>query len=144
MNQLLIPNGGMPLEGDDLLFLQQALRDSFSSMMKALSPSKGHFILQGVNPSYNEITDELTWDTGIVSIDHEILILDAGSVSSDSYDKIDLVFSIGYDPAGLDVFADAVAKETYELRKATIVVKGSPGLVDHPVMDLGYLRDLTN
>lgn len=118
MNKLTIPNGGMPFEGDDLLYMQDQLRDTFKAFLKAFSPDNANFILQGFETTSGDgITDIAP---GLVVIDYEILPFEGATLPTENIPAKALGLQITYDPAGNEVFADQVSKDTYEVRKAII------------------------
>lgn len=118
MNKLIIPNGGMPFEGDDLLYMQDQLRDTFKAILKALSPDSGNFILQGCEVSADSGNTLIS--AGYVVLDYEVLPFSGATLVTDNVPAKAFGLEITYDPAGNEVFADNVSKDTYEVRKAVI------------------------
>jgi hypothetical protein len=136
MNKLVIPNGGMPLEGDDFKFFQDAYAEAFLGVFSEIAnrvPITGHpntfknFIISGC-----EITDigggNSSISDGFVFIDGEILYAVAvGSVSNASLVNVAYRLHSYYAPAGNEVFQDSSTQDTYEVRRAqTVTLGGSP------------------
>lgn len=145
MKKLTIPNGGMPFEGDDLTYMQQALAEGIGDTLRTFSPTKGDFIISGVNPVYNDVNDTLSWSSGVISVGYEPCKIDAGNLQNvTDYALVDMEISSTFDPSGLDVFADSVSKDTYEVRKATFVLRATQVEVIRPVRNLHRVRELVH
>lgn len=134
MNRLVIPNGGMPLEGDDFKFFQDAYAEAFTGVFKEISdrvPTTAHpntfgnFIISGciitdIGGGNSSISD------GFVFIDGEILYAPAvASISTASLPNVAYRLHSYYDPAGNEVFQDTVTRDTYEVRRAQHVTLGA-------------------
>jgi len=118
MKKLIIPNGGMPFEGDDLKYMQDAFIEGFRFLLKAFSPDEDNFILQGV-----EITEDsgvTTLSPGLVVLSYEILEFPGASFPTSDINSKAIVLDVSYDAQGNEVFADNVSKDTYEVRKCKI------------------------
>lgn len=125
MNKLTIPNGGMPFEGDDLLYMQESLRSGFQFILKAISPSSSLFILQGV--TLTPSGGDTIISPGIVVINYEMLEFAGATIPTANLANKAIALDVTYDPAGSEVFADLVSRDTYEMRKAVIVdAAGTP------------------
>jgi len=127
MNKLLIPNGGMPFTGDDLLWMQSGLTEGFLAMMSMMSRASlfndDSLILVGVN--FTLSGTDLIYSAGYVALAGEIYYVPAGTaVGAVENDAVKSTFAIvpkiTYDPTGSDIFADSVTKDTYEVRQAAI------------------------
>lgn len=115
MKQLIIENGGMPFTGDDLVYLQGGLLEGLQA---AITPflRDNKAILSGVE------YDGVNLSAGWVVIDNEILFYEGEAISDIS--NYELSITELYDPAGTDVFADGVSRDTYQLRKAILTISG--------------------
>jgi len=117
MNKLLTPNGGMPLHGDDLQWIQDGTKEAIKGLFHIFSsPATGNLILSGCALIDNG-GGNYTITEGYVLIAYEVC-----HVPNHSFDTADLTdssikLSVTYDASGLDVFADAVSRDTYEIRK---------------------------
>lgn len=141
MNKLLIPNGGMPFEGDDLLYLQEGLRSGFAMLSNWLTSASGFTdqscIIRGVNLSYG--SGNITYSEGTVYIAGELCMLSGGvATGADGFESewwIELeTFA---DPAGTQIFADAVSKDTYQTRRAKVT--NSPSIPSDGAMRFDLL-----
>lgn len=119
MNRLLIPNGGMPFEGDDLLWMQNGIREGIANILTAMYGNED-IIVSGV--SLNQNGTDIHYTEGYVVIDGELLYLPAGTASgvAQEPERAYIVPDISYDMDGADVFADGQTKDTYEIRKAKL------------------------
>lgn len=117
MNRLLIPNGGMPFEGDDLLWLQSGLRGGISNLVSAIYGDED-IIISGVE--LNQNGSDIDYTEGYVVVNGEILHLPAGTAvgAAQEPERAYIVADLSYDMDGTDVFADGQTKDTYEIRKA--------------------------
>jgi hypothetical protein len=119
MNKLLIPNGGMPLEGDDFRWEQEAVRDALKGIVHYFAaPSSGNLILSGCNITFGGGNAAIT--TGYVCINYEICFVPAQTVAVSSLANSSLKILETYDATGLEVFADSVSRDTYAIRRAII------------------------
>src|SRR3990170_8671916 len=124
MNKLLIPNGGMPFEGDDLLFMQESLRNGFLQLIEYLSTASvfndNSCIIRGVNVNLG--AGNATYSGGVVAIAGELCTL-AGGVAVGAEANMNqwwIELETFADPAGTQIFADAVSKDTYQVRRAKV------------------------
>ena len=114
MNRLIIPNGGMPLHGDDFRWIQDGVKDGIKGLVHLFaSPYNGNIVLSGCAASY--IAGNLSLTPGYVSIDYEVCYFPGATITVPS-GGASLKLSITYDTGGLDVFADLVSRNTYEIR----------------------------
>ena len=120
MKRLIIPPGGMPFEGDDLKYIQDSFFQGFKFLLQAISPDPDEisFILQGVELNNDGTTITLT--PGIVVINYEMLEFPGASFPASDIDSKAIVIDESYDPAGNEIFADNVSKDTYFIRKAKL------------------------
>ena len=119
MNKLLTPNGGMPLEGDDFRWEQDAIREAMKGMLHYYAlPTSGHLILSGCAISFAAGNASVT--EGYVCINFEVCYVPAHTVAVASLAASSLKIVETYDPSGLEVFADSVSRDTYAIRRALI------------------------
>lgn len=140
MNKLLIPNGGMPLEGDDFRWEQSAVRDAFKGMLHYFaSPYNGNIVLSGCQISL--VSGNAVVTEGYVCINYEVCYVAAQSVAVSGLATSSLKIVETYDASGLEVFADSVSRDTYAIRRAVVsdTLAGSNEIVlSAPV----YLADI--
>lgn len=119
MNKLIFPNGGAPLHGDDFLFVDAAAREALKGVVYPLAfPYSGNCILRGCEISFAAGSASIT--EGFALIGWEVVYVPAHSASVASLAASSLKLSLTYDPAGNDVFADSIARDTYEIRRGLI------------------------
>lgn len=121
MDRILIPNGGMPFTGDDLLWIQNGLRGGVAGFGRHFGNGQS-VVISGVQVSI--VGFDFTYTEGYVIIDDEILYLPAGTAvgGAPDPDRVSIELDSTFDPTGLDVFGDLVARDTYEKRRAKVVV----------------------
>jgi hypothetical protein len=140
MNKLLIPNGGMPLEGDDFRWEQDGVRDALKGILHYFSaPHGGNIILSGCQitlVSGNAVVTE-----GYALINHEVCYVPAQTVAVSSLANSSLKILETYDVSGLEVFADSVSRDTYAIRRG-IVSDGLAGSNEIVLATPIYLADL--
>ena len=124
MDKLLIPNGGMPFTGDDLLWLQDGIRNGIADLLTAVYGSDD-VVITGIKITQNG--NDLEYTEGYVVIDGEILHLPAGTSTgtASAPETAYIVPDSTYDGNGTDLFADSQTKETYEIRKAKLGDSGA-------------------
>lgn len=134
MNRLVVPNGGMPLEGDDFDWIQNGAAETFKGVFKAIADlatgtgnanTLGNFIIAGC-----EVTDigggNSSISEGYVFIDGEILYTPAiASISNAQLANAAYIKHIYYDPAGQEVMQNGNTEDTYEVRRAELKVWGA-------------------
>ncbi len=114
MKKLDIQQGGHPLTGDDLLYMQSALIEVISKIVKS---QFGDFVvLDGFEYSISAGT--ITWTDGWFYMDGEIYKIDAGSASYSSNNTIAVVETS--DPAGDVTYENTDTVSTYLVRKVTV------------------------
>lgn len=115
MNKLIAQNGGMPLELDDLIFIQDAFKDALKGVLHGFVKAKfGNVILSGC-----EVSDlgggNYSLSAGYVMLGYEICYVPAVTTS---FVITALIVDVNYDPAGNDTFFDGVTRDTYEKKTA--------------------------
>lgn len=127
MNKLTIPNGGMPLHGDDFAWMQDGIQEAIEGALHLFAaPHGGNLILSGCEATISG--GAIAYAPGFVLLGHEVLRFEGTTLSNTINDGHKWKLAITYDPAGNDVFADTVARDTYEVRRA--IVQDSPTGVD--------------
>lgn len=129
MNRLLTPNGGMEFHGDDLRFIQDAYKEAFAGIYAAFAEN-GNLILSGIEATDNGASVDIS--EGYILIAGEIMYFPAQTiVVADFLDDVYIVPEITHDPAGNDVFADLVSRDTYQVRRAKAIYDD---LVSYPIL----------
>ncbi len=124
MNRRIIPNGGMPFHGDDIRWIQDGMKDGIKGGLHLFAqPYSGNIILSGCESSY--ASGNLTITSGYVMLDYEVCYF-AGAILAIASGGASLKLGISYDAGGLDVFADLVSRNTYEVRNCIL----STGITD--------------
>lgn len=117
MNILLTPNGGMPLELDDLNWIQDSYKEAFKGILHEFSRSKfGNIILSGC------IVSDLgggnySLSEGYAMLGYEVVYVPAQNVT---HVISALILDVSYDVNGSDVFFDGVTRDTYEVRRGKV------------------------
>jgi len=118
MNKLVIPNGGMPLHGDDFNFIDAAVRDAFKGSLYELAMANGgNMILGGC--AFSETLTVATIAEGYVMLNYEIMYVPAQVYAKTSLYTF-LVPAVSFDPAGSEIFANSTTQDTYQIRRATL------------------------
>ena len=137
MNRLLTPNGGMPLQLDDLRFLQDAYREGFKGLLHEFAKAQnGNIILSGCEVTDNGATRSLS--EGFIMLDFEVLYVPPVAGIVLAANTIVLGLDVSYDPAGLDIFFDNASRDTYEVRRAKVET-GAPPVLSVAVSNLNRL-----
>lgn len=119
MNRLAHPDGGMPFQGEDIDWMQDAMLEGIKGISYPfVKKYSGNCILSGCDISYSGGSATIT--EGYVMIDFEVCYCAAQTVAVTSLAASSLKVSSSYDPEGLEVFADNVSRDTYEVRIAVI------------------------
>lgn len=147
MNRLLTPNGGMPLHGDDLQFIQDAYKECFGGIVSAFSNASGNLILSGMEITVLNNTLSLT--AGFVSIGNDIYYFPNQALTPVStfspLDDVYIVLDVAYDPDGNDEFADLVSRDTHQVRRAKIIKSiGSAPLLGITLDGARRMKDAIN
>lgn len=138
MKTLEIPSGGMPFTGDDLLWMQQGLIEAVIGVgANFLEPGAERGILSGCEVVVN---GDVTYvGAGWLVLDSIICYFEGWNGNGDIGDY-ELYYEPSYDPAGHDVFADNVSRDTYKLnfakvRSRTVVADNFPGIINLSILD---------
>lgn len=145
MNKLVIPNGGMPLFGDDFNFMDAAARDAIKGLLyDIVQPYNGSLILGGcvlsisggfvtVTPGYVMIDYEVRYFPGIT---FPAFVAVGGQMAPDDL----------FDPAGLKTFANSSSQNTYQIRRAQFIPNNdvADGPLDYNSPDLTRLSKAIN
>lgn len=144
MNKLTIPNGGMPFHGDDVEWMHEGIKEGLKgALYPFVQQYNGNCILAGCDISY--AAGDATITEGFVVIGYEVCYCPAQTVAVTSLAASSLKIVSTYDAAGLDVFADSVSRDTYEIRRAAIsdgLNSGSEIILENPNR-IAYEYDLT-
>jgi hypothetical protein len=122
MRKLIIPNGGMPFEGDDLTWMSDGF---IQALQAAVLPflRDGHIILDGMETTLN-VDGTTTISAGWIVYNNEILQFNQQTISGGDLTEWSISRKVEYDLEGRDVFADNITKDTYEVVTAEIVFNG--------------------
>lgn len=119
MKKLTIPNGGMPLEGDDFNWIHGGVLEAFKALYFGFGLQyNGNFIISGCSVSFAAGFATIT--EGYVMLDWEICYCPPQTVGVTSLASSSLKVESVFDVEGLEVFADSVSRDTYENRRAII------------------------
>lgn len=118
MNKLITPNGGMPLELDDLRFMQDAYHDGFKGIIYEFAKANNGNIILGGCEVVDSGNGTFEVSEGYIMLDYEVLYVPA--VTGLSFSLVILEYNQTYDPAGNEVFADNTSRDTYEVRQARV------------------------
>lgn len=131
MNKLLIPNGGMPLFGDDFGFLDAANRDAFKGVIYEIAKQyDGNLVLGGCE--FSQTATHFNVTEGYVMLNYEICYCPAQSVLKDGNTVAEIVPDNFYDPDGLKTFANATSQNTWQVRRAKLTAGTSDGYIQEP------------
>lgn len=120
MNKLLVPNGGMPLYGDDFAFLDAAAREAFSGVIREFAQAAGgYMILGGCETSTSGPSTVVA--SGFVLLNYEICYFPGGSIVPTPGEAAGFDLDVTYDSAGLKTFANASTNDTYQVRRAKLI-----------------------
>lgn len=118
MDKLIIPNGGMPLDGDDIRWMYTGLQDAYKALLFGVGPSNGNFIIAGCTVSLVGTTASIT--EGFVMLNWEVCYCPAHSATVTNLSTSSLKIDETYDVTGSEVFADSITRDTYAKRRAKI------------------------
>lgn len=122
MDRLIAHNGGMPLELDDLVFIQKAFKGALKGILHEFARIKnGNIVLSGCEVTGTAAPYNVS--KGFVMMDYEIYYFPAQTSTSPN---VIVEPDISYDPAGNDVFFDGVSRDTYEIRRARVITTFTP------------------
>src|SRR5690606_10941470 len=115
MRAINIDLGGHHLTGDDILYVQEALKEA---VLAIAGLTEQTFIkIQGVEISFPGAN--IQWTAGWVMMNGELLKVDAGIAAAAGNNTFQIVET--NDPAGQQTYEDLNTVETYKVRKATIL-----------------------
>lgn len=128
-------DGGMPLELDDIRFEQLAVREGFTAILSQIPVlNASGYILSGC--AVTDLGASYLVGAGWVYISGEIYKVDEHEVTKGSA-GCHYVFAIEvtYDPDGGETFEDTSVYDTYEVRKAKVIVN-----TDNPFTEVSYVQ----
>ncbi len=127
MKELEIPNGGMPFQGGDLMYLQTALREAILGVAKGLS-SKDRFILSNKSIYASNAANHIISGSWIY-MNLELLYFPTKELPlSADLNAYGIFKKVSYDPAGADIFNDGLTKDTYKVSEGEIkLIAGNSG-----------------
>lgn len=133
MNKFLTFQGQQPLYLGDVDFASQAIRDAFKLVLRGLTGSdSANAILRGVVPSTR--TSSVSFSAGVVSIDGEILPVDATLLSGTLADTF--YFRIKSTYGGSRTFKDGETHSCWETRSVEV----TKDVTDYPLSAFRRLR----
>lgn len=145
MDKLIIPNGGMFFEGDDIRWIYAGLEGALTgALYPFLDTHSGNVILSGCDISLAGSNASIT--AGYVMIGGEICYCAPQTVAVTSLAASSLKVVETYDADGLEVFADSVSRNTYAVRRAVIsdgLNSGDEIVLSNPKR-LSYSKTFTN
>lgn len=109
----------MPLHGDDFQFIQDAINEGLKgSLFRFTEGASGNMILAGCGVTDNG-GGNYDVAEGFVVLGYEVCYVPAHSfVSASGLSGSSIKLVTTYDSDGQDTFADAVVRDTYEVRRA--------------------------
>ncbi|HRO08557.1 MAG TPA: hypothetical protein PK611_05305 [Saprospiraceae bacterium] len=142
MKKLEIPGGGMPFTGDDLLWLSDGLYDAVVMLAGKYAEShdsSGRGVITGLNVSVS---------LGVITLTEGWLLLGGqlcycnGWTGSGALNNYELYFDPVYDPAGNDVFADNISRDTYKVQRASVRAATIPVDNDPTILRLSIIDEI--
>lgn len=141
MKYLVIPNGGMPFEADDIRWMQEGWNDEVRAILRAFryqnqvaqygTHPANSFIIYGCNISGNSVAG-WEWTEGAVCLQGQIYFCPASTAPVPHTGLQGLYFEPGvaYSASGYEQFEDGNSEDTYAIRIVTPTVKtlGTTGL----------------
>lgn len=85
MNKMLNPNGGVPLKLTDIVYMQDAVRESFKALLNAFSTEDGNARLAGCVVTRQDTSDgneKISWTAGWIALHGEIFSVASGEIAS--------------------------------------------------------------
>jgi hypothetical protein len=139
MNKLLNPNGGMPLYGNDLVFMDAAVRDAIAGVLYEFAkPYNGYLILGGCELTASGST--VTMAKGYLMANYEVYAVAAATWNIGSGLDGTFVLRQDIDVAGLRTFANGVSQSPWQIRNAVFV----PGPLAGGSLDMNEMVRLSN
>jgi len=123
MNKFITTDpGGLPLQSDDLRFIDDSNRNALAGLGAALPGAvsvNDSYILQGVEVTV--VGPNLDVSAGYVYYNGEVIQVDAHTVA-DGGIAVEHFFKLvtSFDPAGLKTFQDLSSNNTYQLRRVEL------------------------
>ena len=115
MDKYLTYPGKQPVYLGDVDFLQASVAGAMKELLRAyIGDNSGNAILLGCEFSY--AYNQISWTSGIVSINGEVLAIEAGTLSGAGVDYFEVISSL----SGSRNFGDGQQHDCFEQRKATI------------------------
>lgn len=137
MKTLEIPAGGMPFTGDDLMWMQEGLVGAIKALCQPyLIDGKG--IIAGMQLSI--VSGSIVIAPGWIFMNNELLQFNGATIAGEDLTAHELYAFGEYDPAGNDVFADSIARDTYSVTTAKHRAYTSPGDQKVRLSDLNNYR----
>lgn len=135
MNKFLTYQGQQPLYLGDIDFASQAIRDAFKLVLRGLTGSdSANAILRGVAPSARSSSSSVSFSAGVVSIDGEILPVEASLVSGTISDTFYLRIKSTY--GGSRTFKNGETHSCWETRSVEVTA----AVTDYPLSAFRRLR----
>jgi hypothetical protein len=154
MKQIVIQNGGMPFDLDDIDYSQNAVKEALCGFIGAIT--SGNCILQGCNYSetahpteimlrYANITSGFVWIGGeVCRVEvQRFLLRPAFDASFNTvYPTAFLEKKTIFDPNGLEAFADGVTRDTYSEQVGELIADFLPESASKMRCDAMRLRQI--
>jgi len=137
MKSLEIPAGGMPFTGDDLLWMQAGLTEGIKALCQPYLVD-GKAIIAGMGMRI--VSGSIVIDPGWIFINNELLSFAGATIAGEDLTAHELYSAGDYDPAGNDVFADSISRDTYFNTTAKHRAYTSPGAQKIRLSDLDKYR----
>jgi len=129
-------NGKMPFELDDLRWMDDAYREAFYALLSAFGIApEDSFKLSGCVVTVNG--NVYTTTAGYISLNGEILKVNAHSITKSLLHSVYWVLDVAYDIAGNEIFEDGNSHDTYEVRTAKLAT----GITQLPINVMMYNAD---
>lgn len=117
MKELEIPSGGMPFTGDDLLWMQTGIKEAVEAAVTPFTIG-GKIILSGCGTSV--VSGSTVIAPGYIVLNNRICHFPGKTVAGTNLAIHEFYMKEEYDPAGNDVFADSVSRDTYKKVSADV------------------------
>lgn len=146
MKKLNIANGGMPLEGDDLTYAQTGYVEAISAICEGLGGDKTAVF--GCEITF--LGENISVADGWIYFDGELCQFTGGTADGFAQDlnRVFIEVEDYYDPAGVEIYADALSKNTYVNKRLKLTHwrtdYESPSTSFFTLDELSYLNSLKN
>ena len=125
----------MPIWLDDFNFIDKSVRDTFTRLVRSLTDgATGDVILSGC--VFTSKSNMVSWTSGVLALNGEILPIDAGSMSGVSIRNLYFTIADSYDSGGSRTFKNGTPHNCWNIRKATVTT--TPG--EHEVFNVKRLE----